>query len=106
MKISDVVRGTAIYVDPPYQVVPWRNPHDPSPVAAYQEDILGSILAPAIPKKGDPQSEPTLWFQKDSKGLPNYKTRLEATIQIRDELMGAVKNLESQIKQLEVLAKK
>jgi hypothetical protein len=105
LKIIESARGMGLYEEPPYQVFPWKIPHGPGPVSAYQFDLLIPILAPAIPKKSDPRQEPTVWFHKDNNGNQNFQTRLEATIQVRNELLEAANRLEGQIKQLEVFGK-
>ena len=102
----NVVRAAqdvGLWEDFPKWVVPFPIPVDP--YAAYLNDALVVSLVPSIPVKGDPPFEPKMWFQKDSKGLSNYKTRLEATIQIHAEFEEAMKKLEVQIERLKTLVK-
>ncbi len=102
-KIVQFAQGFGLWEEVRHRVGPIPDPKDP--VSAYLSDALIASLVQIVPVKGTPQPEPAFWFQKDSKGLPNYKTRLEAAQNVHAELSSAVKKLEGQIKQLELLGK-
>jgi hypothetical protein len=102
-KIVQFAQSLGLWEEVRHRVGPIPDPKDP--VSAYLNDALIASLVQVIPAKGIAQPEPVFWFQKDSNGSPNYKTRLEATRNIHGELTKAMKKLEGQIKQLEVLGK-
>jgi hypothetical protein len=102
-KIVQFAQSLGLWEEIPHRGGPIPNPVDP--VAAYLNDVLILSFIQTIPLEGTAQPEPAFWFQKDGKGMPNYKTRLEATRNIHGELAGAMKKLEVQIKQLEALGK-
>jgi hypothetical protein len=102
LKIPGIELG--LWVDPPNEGWVGPIPHV-DPYAKYLNHALILLLEPQISAKSTRQSEPDLWWQKDANGLPNNKTRLEATRKIHGELASAMKKLEGQIKQLEMLVK-